>query len=139
MLEVTHDLALPERELRYRTSRSSGPGGQNVNKVETRVTVYFDVTNSDVLTDSQKERVLERLSTRTDKAGVLRVVSQKHRTQAANKEAARNKLATLVAEALKRRRRRRRTKVPARTKRKRIEDKRRRSELKRRRGRVRDQ
>ncbi len=136
MLTVNDDLVLPERELSYRTSRSSGPGGQNVNKVETKVTVLFDVATSSVLSDSQKERVRERLATRTSQAGVLRVVSQRHRTQAANKEAARDKLAELLALALERKKKRTRTRVPAKTRRKRLEGKRRRSELKRQRGRV---
>ncbi|MFQ5525040.1 MAG: alternative ribosome rescue aminoacyl-tRNA hydrolase ArfB [Thermoanaerobaculia bacterium] len=138
MLYVTDCLSVPERELTYRSSRSSGPGGQNVNKVETRVTVLFDVGHSAVLDDDQKARVRERLATRINKDGVLRVVSQKHRTQAANRDAARAKLAELLLRALAVRRKRKRTRPSREAKRRRLEDKRRRGELKRRRSRVTD-
>ena len=131
MLRLNDQLSLPESELSYRTSRSSGPGGQNVNKVETRVTVLFDVAASPTLSEEQKGRIRERLATRIDKKGVLRVISQKHRTQAANRETARERLATLVADALEQRRPRKRTRKPAAAKRRRLEDKRHRSEVKR--------
>lgn len=138
MLTVGADLVLPERELSYRSSRSSGPGGQNVNKVETRVTVLFDVAESTVLDESQKTLLKRRLATRISKKGVLRVASQRHRTQKANREAARRKLAELLAQALTPRRPRRPTKTPERTTRRRLEDKKRRGELKRRRRPVRE-
>ncbi len=136
MLFVDDNLVIPERELAYALSRSSGPGGQNVNKVETRVTVLYDLERTSVLDEAQQIRVRERLATRINKAGVLRVVSQKHRTQAANREAARIKLAELLARALEPKRKRRPTRQPRAAKRRRLEDKRRRSELKRRRGRI---
>ncbi|MCP4201576.1 MAG: aminoacyl-tRNA hydrolase [bacterium] len=138
MLPVRDDLVIPERELTYRSSRSSGPGGQNVNKVETRVTLLFDVSASTVLHESQKARLRRRLTTRISKAGVLRVVSQKHRTQGANREAARARLSELLAEALEPERRRRRTRTPERARRKRLEEKKRRGDLKRGRGQVRE-
>jgi len=131
MLRLNDQLSLPESELSYRTSRSSGPGGQNVNKVETRVTVLFDVGASQTLNAEQKNTIRERLATRVDKRDVLRVVSQKHRTQGANRETARERLAILVADALEERRPRKRTRKPAAVKRRRLEDKRRRSEVKR--------
>lgn len=138
MLYVDEKLEIPERELAYRASRSSGPGGQNVNKVETRVTVLFDVEASSVLDLAQKSRLREKLATRINKDGVLRVVSQKHRTQGANRDAAREKLARLVAGALETRRRRKKTRPSRSVKRRRLEAKRRRGELKRRRARVDD-
>ena len=136
MLVVDENLIIPERELAYTWSRSSGPGGQNVNKVETRVTVLFDLVRSSVLGDEHKARVRARLATRINKDGVLRVVSQRHRTQAANREAARVKLAELLAQALKTRRQRRPTRPSSEARRRRLEDKRRRSRLKHRRARV---
>ena len=130
MLEVTPAVRIPESELSYRTSRSSGPGGQNVNKVETRVTLLFDLAASTALDDEQKALVSERLATRIDKTGVLRVVSQKHRTQGANRDEARLKLASLIARAIAPEKPRKKTRKPAAANRRRLDDKRRRSKLK---------
>ncbi len=131
MIEITSEISIPEDELVFKASRSGGPGGQNVNKVNTRVTVFFDVTNCQSLSDAQKRRILTRLATRTDKNGVLRVVSQKHRTQKANRRAAVERLQQLLADALKTRPVRRKTKVPYAAKQRRLGEKRRRSLLKR--------
>lgn len=122
-------------ELRFTYSRSSGPGGQYVNRVETRVTLLFDVTGSPSLTDEQKRRVRRRLATRINKEGVLRVVSQRHRTREANRRAAIERFEELLAEALRSPRPRRKTRVPEGAKRRRIESKRRRGDVKRSRGR----
>jgi ribosome-associated protein len=138
VLTINETLTLPEGELSYATSRSSGPGGQNVNKVESRVTVLFDVTGSATLSAEQKRLILGRLVTRINREGVLRVISQKHRTQAANRDEARQRLAALLAGALRARRPRKATQLPEKAKRKRLEEKRRRAELKRLRGAVED-
>lgn len=100
MARITDDLEIPDTELEFSTSRSGGPGGQNVNKVNTRVTLLFDVGRSPSLTEEQRERLRARLGGRISKDGVLRVVSQRHRTQLANREAVLRRFAELVREAL---------------------------------------
>jgi ribosome-associated protein len=135
-LEIRDGLVIPEAEIAWATSPSSGPGGQNVNKVETRVTLLFDLEASPSLTEEHKARIRGRLAGRINKAGVLRVTSQKHRTQAANRQAARERFAELLAEALAPRRPRKRTRVPKAAKKRRLRAKRRRGEIKRQRGSV---
>jgi ribosome-associated protein len=130
-LEVRPGLVIPEAELEVRRTRSGGPGGQNVNKVSTRVELRFDIASSSVLDDEQKHRLRTLLRGRTSQLGVLRVVSQRHRTQPRNEMEARRRLAELVAAALEVPKARRPTR-PSRTARaRRVETKRRRSDLKR--------
>jgi len=130
MIEIKGDIFIREDELVFKVSRSSGPGGQNVNKVNTRVTLFFDVANCGNFSELQKRRILTRLATRADKNGVLRVVSQKFRTQGANRRAAIERLQELLAGALKTRPIRKKTKVSYATKQRRLEEKRQRSRLK---------
>jgi ribosome-associated protein len=134
MLEITKGIFINEGYLVFKTSRSSGPGGQNVNKVNTRVTLFFDVAGCEGLSDTQKQRILDLLSTRADKNGVIRVVSQKFRTQKANRQAAVERLQQLLRGALKTKPVRKKTKVPERARLQRLEEKRRRSILKRQRA-----
>jgi ribosome-associated protein len=134
MIEITGDTFINEDELVFKVSRSSGPGGQNINKVNTRVTVFFDVANCEDLSDVQKQRIFTRLATRADKNGVLRVVSQKFRTQRANRNAAVERLQQLLTDALKTRPIRKKSKVSYAAKQRRLEQKRRRSLLKRQRA-----
>ena len=131
MVHVLEDLEIPDEELTFATSRSSGPGGQNVNKVNTRVTVLLDVDRSAALSDEQRELLRLRLGGRISRAGVLRVVSQRHRTQLANKDAAVERLAQLLRDALTEQPDRVPVKVPRAVKERRLEDKRRRAGLKR--------
>jgi len=101
MLVITPACSLRRSELSFRTSRSGGPGGQHVNKVETRVELLFDVLRSASLSGDQRERILEKLSTRIDAGGVLHIVASRSRSQAENKERAIEALAALVRDALK--------------------------------------
>jgi ribosome-associated protein len=130
MIEIIDDIFIRDDELVFRASRSGGPGGQNVNKLNTRITLFFDVANCESFSDVQKRRILTRLSTRTDKNGVIRVVSQRFRTQKANRTAAVERLQQLLAGALKTRPVRKKTRIPFAVKQRRFEEKRRRSLLK---------
>jgi ribosome-associated protein len=131
VIEINKDTSIREDELVFKFSRSGGPGGQNVNKLNTRVTLSFDVANSSSFSDEQKKRILRRLATRVDKNGILRVVSQKHRTQKANRNAAIERLAELLREALRKRQIRKKTKTPGWAKERRLEEKKRRGRIKR--------
>ncbi len=131
---VTDTPKIPDGELQFTTSRSSGPGGQNVNKVSTRVTLLWDLARSSSVTDEQRTLLRERLAGRISREGVLRVSSQRHRTQLANREAALARFSDLVAEALSEAPPRIAVTVPASVDRKRLNQKRRRSRLKRQRS-----
>ena len=130
MIEIIKDIFIPEEELIFKASRSSGPGGQNVNKLNTRIELFFNVAESSSFSESQQKQVIRRLSKRIDKNGFIRVVSQAQRSQHANRLAAMERLQKLLANALKRKTVRKKTKVPYSAKQKRLEDKKRRSRLK---------
>jgi ribosome-associated protein len=130
MIDVSPDLRIPEREVEYTFSSSSKPGGQNVNKVSTRVTLIFDVASSPSLSDDQRRLITKRLGTRITKDGLLRVVSQKYRTQHANREAALVRFAEMLRGALMESRTRRRTSIPRDATERRLKSKKRRSLLK---------
>ncbi len=134
MIEITDNISIREDELIFKASRSSGPGGQNVNKVNTRITLLLDVANCESFSDVQKRRILSHLATRADKNGLVRVASQRFRTQKANRRAAVERLQQLLAEALKTRPVRKKTKIPYAAKQRRLEEKKRRSLLKRQRA-----
>jgi ribosome-associated protein len=130
MLRINDHLEIHESELDYEFARSSGPGGQNVNKVETKVTLKFDIEASRSLTDIQKTRITEGLATRITKDGVLRVTSQRHRTREANRHAAIGRFIELVDDALVIRKPRKKTKVSRAAKKRRLENKKRTSKKK---------
>ena len=130
MIEIKKGVEISEDLFVFKFSRSSGPGGQNVNKVSTRVTLLLDIADCPDFSEVQKKRIRTCLKTRISKDGVLRVISQRHRTQAANKEAAAARLVELLASALETRPHRRKTKTPAYAVRRRLEEKKRKSQLK---------
>jgi ribosome-associated protein len=99
VIEINSGVGVSEHELTFSFERSPGPGGQNVNKVNTRVTLQFDVSRSTSLSNLQKGRVRELLSGRIGQDGVLRIVSSKERTQLANRRAAVNRFIELLADA----------------------------------------
>lgn len=93
-------LTIPESELSWRFSRSSGPGGQGVNTADSRVELVWDVVGSAVLSAVQRERILDHLSSRLV-GGVLTITASEHRAQLRNRDAARERLSILVADALR--------------------------------------
>ena len=134
ILEITQDIRIPEDELTFSASRSSGPGGQHVNKVSSRVTLHFDVAASPSLSDEQKQRIASHLATRINRNGVLRLVSQQHRSQTANRDAAKARFVNLLQEALTLETPRKSTRPSRAVKRRRLDEKRRRSHVKRQRS-----
>jgi ribosome-associated protein len=132
-LEVTPALAIPRAELEYRASRAGGAGGQHVNTSSTRIELLWNPSRSAVLDDAARVLVAERLASRIDGEGWIRVVSSARRSQQQNREAAESRLAELVRGALVVRKKRRPTKPTRASKEARIAGKRKRSETKRRR------
>jgi ribosome-associated protein len=133
MTEAT-DFTLSEGELQFTASRSGGPGGQNVNKVSSKVTIGLDLGRSAAFTPEQKERIRRKLATRINADGVLKVTSQKYRTQAANREAALARLIELLVDALREVKPRRKVRPSRAAKEKRIEAKHRRAKTKKQRS-----
>ena len=100
VLEVSPELRLPLAELEYRATRSGGPGGQHVNTSSTRVELSWDLAGSPSLSAEQRARLLQRLATRLDGAGRLRLVSSTSRSQLRNREEVTERLRRLLAEGL---------------------------------------
>ncbi len=117
-------------ELTISASRSSGSGGQNVNKVNTKVEVRLNITDSNLLSDEEKALLFEKLTNKINKLGELIVVAQSERTQLQNKERAIEKLNLLIANALKVEKKRKKIKIPRSVKEKRLKDKKLKSEKK---------
>jgi ribosome-associated protein len=98
-LRVSRSIVIPEGELRWRFSRSSGPGGQSVNTADSRVELTFDVTTTTALGPVQRARALERLAGRLVD-GALTITASEERSQLRNREAARDRLRSILAEAV---------------------------------------
>ena len=125
-LDLGQGITVPAAMLRASTSRSSGPGGQNVNKVESRVTVEVNVDELP-LTEEQKQMIRERLGGRISKSGMLSVTSQAERSQFANRQHAIERLEQILRDAITPRKARKPTRTSKAQKKKRLEDKRRRA------------
>lgn len=133
---MTSSIAIPLRDVRFRFARGGGPGGQNVNKVETRVELLFDLAGSTVFSDAQKQRLLRVLASRLDEDGILHVMAGESRSQWQNRERALGRLAALLREALTPRKKRVATRPSRGSKEERFREKKQRGATKRLRGRV---
>ena len=127
---INSELHLPLAEVQYRTTRSSGPGGQHVNKSETQVELLFDVAHSPSLNDTQRQRVLSKLKNIIDGEGVLHLTAQSERSQLRNREIVTARFQEVLAAALYVPKKRRPTKPTAASKTRRIEGKKRRGQIK---------
>jgi ribosome-associated protein len=124
MIHVMDGVLIPENEIRITASRSGGPGGQNVNKVSSKVTLSFDVRGSGVLSEEQKLKIIGRLATRISKEGILQVVSQRTRSQELNRLDALARFSELLRRALTPQMPRIKTRVSEAAKQRRVDEKR---------------
>lgn len=127
-IEITPTLTIPASELRFHFVRSSGPGGQNVNKLSTKVELYFNVRTSRSFSEDQRALIIKKISSQLDADGNIRVVSQTERSQYANRIKAMSKLGSVLRNALKQPKIRRPSKPTAASKEKRLLEKKVRSE-----------
>ncbi len=123
-------ISIPHSEYSLKAVRSGGAGGQHVNKVSSRIELYWDFRKSEVLTDDQKNRIAEKMQSRISDDGLLRVTEDSSRSQHGNREAVVKKLHKLIAAALKVNKKRVPTKISAAAKRKRVDSKKKRAEVK---------
>jgi ribosome-associated protein len=130
MIEINPHVSISDDELTFSASRSGGPGGQNVNKVSTKVTLSFDVRSSSSLSDEQKKLIEQKLAARINNDGILRVISQRTRSQEMNRSEAIRRFSELLLDALTPETPRIKTRVSRAVKEKRLEEKKKRTKVK---------
>jgi len=124
VIHIMNGISIPDGEVTFTASRSGGPGGQNVNKVSSKVTLAFHVDGSAALSGDQKRRIAEKLAARINYDGILQVVSQRTRSQEMNRADAIERFAELLRQALTPRRARIKTGLPKTAKEQRLQEKR---------------
>jgi ribosome-associated protein len=130
------NLRIPRTEVSFRATRAGGPGGQHVNTSSTRVELWWNLAESSAPNDAQRALLRERLATRLDGEGWLRLVEAGSRSQLRNRETAEERFRALLTQALRPRKKRKPTRVPRSERARRLEGKRLRSGIKRLRGKV---
>jgi ribosome-associated protein len=130
LLRVNGSVSIPRNELDFRVSRSSGAGGQHVNKTSSRVEIFWNVRESKALTEEQRSRLLTRLASRLTSSGSIRIVASDMRSQTRNRELAEERLAETIDRALAVPKKRRPTKPTQAAKRARLDSKKRQSQKK---------
>ncbi len=128
---INASISIPDAELRFSAARSTGPGGQNVNKVNSRVILEFDLIHSSALTSYQKRRMSAIWGHRISQHGVLRMQAQRHRSQAANRAELVKRFVDVFQKALQPMKHRIATRVPPRARERRLEEKKQRTQTKR--------
>jgi ribosome-associated protein len=125
MIQITDNIAIDEKEVQEEFIRSSGPGGQNINKVATAVQIRFDAANSPSLPDGVRQRLFTIAGKRINTEGMLVIVAKRYRTQKANREDAIERLVELISKAAQKPKVRRKTRATLTSKMRRLETKRR--------------
>lgn len=136
-VRINQRLTIPAAELRFRATRSGGPGGQHANTSSTRVELTWNARDSPSLTDRRRDLVLARLAHRLDADGTLRLVADTHRSQHQNRKEVVARFADLLADALRPVRPRKATRPTKASKKRRLQGKKQRGRVKKLRGRVR--
>ena len=130
-IKVNDDLSIPRSEIETRATRSSGAGGQHVNKTASRIEITWNIRTSRSLSDDQRDRLLAKLESRLSEEGVIRIVASDTRSQLRNREHAEKRLAELIARSLTIRKRRKPTRRPRAANEARLTEKKKNSEKKR--------
>jgi len=128
---INASTSIPDAEVQFSAARSTGPGGQNVNKVNSRAILEFDLDHSSAFTSYQKRRIVGALAQRINKQGILRMQAQRHRSQAANRAELIDRFVELLQKALQPMKYRVPTRVPTRVRERRLEGKKQRTQTKR--------
>ncbi len=130
-IHISDSILIPDSDIRMSSERSAGPGGQHVNKINSRVILEFDLSQSAALNPYQKRRILDDLGNRINQQGILRLQSQRHRSQAANRADVLERFTCLIQNALRPPKHRIPTRVPRTIHERRLDSKKRQSEKKR--------